>query len=73
MAGKDRSAVLTAGRRPNGAYWPDPASGRMYTSSYYSSRLPGWVERANREMDPIRVPADQVRIQGVVVGLLRRY
>jgi arylsulfatase A-like enzyme len=52
VAGKDRSAILTAGRRPNGAYWPDPGTGRMYTSSYYESRLPGWVERANQEMDP---------------------
>jgi predicted AlkP superfamily pyrophosphatase or phosphodiesterase len=52
VGGKDRSAVLTAGRRPNGAYWPDPSTGRMYTSSYYESKLPGWVERANQEMDP---------------------
>jgi repressor LexA len=31
------------------------------------------LQPANRDMEPIRVPADQVQVQGVVVGLLRRY
>ncbi len=31
------------------------------------------LEPANPEMKPIDLPADRVRIQGVVVGLLRRY
>ena len=31
------------------------------------------LQPANRHMDPIIVAADRVRIQGVVVGLLRRY
>ncbi len=31
------------------------------------------LQPANRGMDPIRVPADSLRIQGVVVGLMRRY
>lgn len=31
------------------------------------------LQPANRAMDPIRVPADRVQIQGVVVGLVRRY
>ena len=31
------------------------------------------LQPANREMEPIYVPADQLRVQGVVVGLMRRY
>lgn len=31
------------------------------------------LQPANRNMDPIVVAADRVRIQGVVVGLMRRY
>ena len=31
------------------------------------------LQPANREMEPIHVRADQLRIQGVVVGLMRRY
>ena len=31
------------------------------------------LQPANRDMDPIYVPADRVRIQGVVTGVIRRY
>jgi len=31
------------------------------------------LQPANVDMDPIRVPADRVQVQGVVVGLMRRY
>jgi repressor LexA len=31
------------------------------------------LQPANREMAPIRVPAESVRVQGVVVGLMRQY
>ena len=31
------------------------------------------LQPANRDMDPIFVPADQVRIQGIVTGVIRRY
>ena len=31
------------------------------------------LQPANREMEPIHVRADQLRVQGVVVGLMRRY
>ena len=31
------------------------------------------LQPANHQMQPIRVPAGSVRIQGVVVGLMRRF
>jgi repressor LexA len=31
------------------------------------------LQPANASMQPLRVPADQVRVQGVVVGLMRRF
>ena len=31
------------------------------------------LQPANHQMEPIRVPADSVRIQGIVVGLMRRF
>lgn len=31
------------------------------------------LQPANRAMEPIRVPAEDVEIQGVVIGLMRRY
>ena len=31
------------------------------------------LQPSNRAMDPIRLPAAQVQIQGIVVGLLRKY
>lgn len=31
------------------------------------------LQPANRNMEPIRVPAEEVRVQGVVVGLMRKF
>jgi repressor LexA len=31
------------------------------------------LQPANRNLEPIRVPADNVRVQGIVVGLMRRF
>ena len=31
------------------------------------------LQPANPEMDPIRVPAREVKVQGVVVGLMRKF
>ncbi len=31
------------------------------------------LQPSNPQMEPIRVPADQVRVQGIVVGLMRRF
>ena len=41
---KDRAAILPAGKKPNGAYWYDTATGRMVSSTYYFNDLPDWVK-----------------------------
>jgi predicted AlkP superfamily pyrophosphatase or phosphodiesterase len=51
---KDRSAILPAGKRPNGAYWYDANTGNLVSSAYYFSDLPEWVKKFNREMGPDR-------------------
>ncbi len=51
ISDKARGAVLPAGRRPNGVYWLDEQSGRMQTSTYYASELPGWAVAANAERE----------------------
>lgn len=45
ISNKDRSAILMAGARADGAYWDE--SGRMVTSTYYREALPAWVEAFN--------------------------
>jgi predicted AlkP superfamily pyrophosphatase or phosphodiesterase len=44
---KDRSAIMLGGRRPNGAYWFDTASGTFVSSTYYADSLPAWVTSFN--------------------------
>jgi predicted AlkP superfamily pyrophosphatase or phosphodiesterase len=51
---KDRSAILPAGKRPNGAYWFDTKTGSLVSSTYYFSDLPEWVKKFNREQKPER-------------------
>ncbi|HSP69200.1 MAG TPA: alkaline phosphatase family protein [Bryobacteraceae bacterium] len=51
---KDRSAILPAGRKADGAYWFDGQSGNFVSSTYYFPELPAWV----REFNATR-PADQ--------------
>src|SRR5581483_537616 len=46
---KDRAAVLTAGFAADGAYWIDQATGQWITSSFYTSKLPDWIDRYNSE------------------------
>lgn len=46
---KDRSAILPVGRRADGAYWFDNASGHFVTSTWYMQTLPRWVETFNEE------------------------
>ena len=46
---KDRSAVLPAGKRPEGAYWYSLDNGNFISSDYYFSDLPGWVKKFNSE------------------------
>jgi len=44
---KDRSAILPAGWRGNGAYWFSTDNGNMLSSTYYFDKEPDWVERFN--------------------------
>ena len=46
--GKDRSAVLMGGHRPDGAFWYDRGSGGFATSGYYPEP-PAWVEAFGEE------------------------
>lgn len=45
---KDRSAVLPAGKTPNGCYWFDTTTGTFLTSTYYAATLHPWVEKFNQ-------------------------
>ncbi len=47
----------------------DEATLKRYFPEGDSIRL----QPANREMEPLYVAADRLRIQGIVVGLMRRY
>jgi len=58
VSGKDRSAIATAGRDGDAAYWL--ARGEtpgFVTSRYYMKALPGWVETWNRQKLLEGVPA----------------
>ena len=46
---KDRGAVLPAGHMADGAYWYDGKSGKFITSTFYTTKLPDWVEKFNRQ------------------------
>jgi hypothetical protein len=47
VAGKDRSAILMAGRTADAAYWYDSSFGGFASSTYYMSALPGWLAAWN--------------------------
>lgn len=49
VALKDRSAILTGGKKADGAIWWDNHSGMMVTSSYYGDRLAPVIEAMNGE------------------------
>jgi hypothetical protein len=44
VSGKDRAAILMAGRKPTAAYWFTGAAG-FTSSSVYAERLPEWLAR----------------------------
>ncbi len=46
---KDRGAVLPSGHMADGAYWFDGKSGHFITSTYYTTKLPDWVEKFNQQ------------------------
>jgi len=47
VALKDRGSILPAGSGADAAYWHDPYSNNMITSTYYMKSLPKWVEDFN--------------------------
>lgn len=47
VALKDRSAILLAGAKADGAYWVSADCGCLVTSSYYHAAAPAWVEAFN--------------------------
>lgn len=55
IALKDRGAILPAGHTADAAYWYDSKSGNWMTSSFYTDRLPHWVEHFNAQKNPTRL------------------
>jgi predicted AlkP superfamily pyrophosphatase or phosphodiesterase len=53
VSGKDRGAVLLAGRGADAAYWMDPSTGQFTTSTHYMRQLPPWLaaERQRTRVD----------------------
>jgi predicted AlkP superfamily pyrophosphatase or phosphodiesterase len=47
VALKDRSAILMAGPRADGAYWFDNSTGGFTSSTYYAKSAPEWLTRWN--------------------------
>jgi hypothetical protein len=47
IAGKDRTAILSAGQARGGVYWFEADLGRFVTSSYYQDRQSEWVVAFN--------------------------
>lgn len=52
---KDRASILPAGHAANGAYWFDNSSGKFITSTYYTDKLPEWVNRFNDQDIPSKL------------------
>ncbi len=48
VALKDRGSILTAGSGADAAYWHDPYSNNMISSTYYMKQLPKWVDDFNK-------------------------
>ncbi len=47
--GKDRSAIFTAGKEADGAYWTLSSTGRFVSSRYYQSRDPDWLHEYHED------------------------
>ena len=43
------SGILGGGATADAAYWFDPRRGNWCTSTYYTTRLPGWVDNFNNQ------------------------
>ncbi len=74
-AGKDRAAILTAGQRPDGAFWTSTGNGRFVTSDYYSDPEPEWLLAYHQDPFPDRYfgrawePLPEVVEHGPALGL----
>ncbi len=53
-SGKDRGAVLTAGKDADGAFWTDSKEGRFVSSRYFGWREPDWLDAYHEERFPDR-------------------
>jgi len=49
VSGKDRAAVLMAGKSKGDVYWFESAAGRFVTSTYYKEENPLWLDGYNQE------------------------
>jgi len=56
LSGKDRAAILMAGRKPTGVYWFTGAAG-FTSSSVYQDRLPAWLVTYDQGLSE-RIAAD---------------
>ena len=56
LSGKDRAAILMAGRKPTGVYWFAGAAG-FTSSSVYQDRLPAWLVTYDQGLSD-RIAAD---------------
>jgi predicted AlkP superfamily pyrophosphatase or phosphodiesterase len=50
LALKDRSAIMLGGHRADLALWIDNDEMKWATSSFYSEKLPGWVDQENSRL-----------------------
>lgn len=49
---KDRGAILPAGHFADAAYWFDDETGNWITSTFYTEKLPNWVQQFNSKRHP---------------------
>ena len=73
--GKDRGAILTAGKNADGAFWTDSSSGHFVSSRHYGWREAEWLDAYHEELFPDRYfgqawePLPEVAEQGAAFGI----
>ena len=50
LAGKDRSAILLGGRKPDVAIWYDASSGQYVSAKHQCGPVPSWLSAVNLEL-----------------------
>ncbi len=74
-SGKDRGAILTAGQRPDGAFWSESKYGRFVSSEHYFDEEPEWLRSYHLDSFPDRhfgrawEPLPEVVEHGEALGL----